>query len=404
MPIAFESSMNTAAAEYGLRCGTILSMEPGRPPVQDGLLLVGNQTVKALDSYSYLKRSWSGPVEDLGPGPLVPGLVNAHTHLELSHLQNQTTLGLGFAQWVKSLVQLPLKAIDEASLQQALAQLADSDTAGLGDISGHNPQYIHRSLGESSLEYRLFLEFLGFKEPRHQGLSWPKAINPEKADRLGISGHALYSTHPRTLQLCKSWANKNHRPFVIHLAESPSEVELLTTGRGKLAELLKPVLLPDPYLPPGTSPVMYADQLGLLDENTLAVHCVQINDQEIDLLLRRNVTVCLCPRSNELINVGRAPWERMHRAGIKLCLGTDSLGSNTDLNLWSEAERLLQGASISLSLIDLIALLSLNPSRALGLNKRVGSLAPGKKAACALVPDHIFQACNREMTSRLSDG
>jgi cytosine/adenosine deaminase-related metal-dependent hydrolase len=385
--------MKKTTGEYGLRCRTILSLEPGRPPIEDGLLLVRNGTVLALDGYQQLKRTWNGPVQDLGAGPLVPGPVNAHTHLELSHLKGQTTLGHGFAAWVKSLIKLPLQGIDAASLGNALEELSARHIAGVGDISGHNPRYILRALEASVLDYRLFLEFLGFREPRSNGLSWPKSLNPDKESRLSLSGHALYSTHPSTLQMCKSWANRNRRPFVIHLAESPSEVELLTTGRGALADLLKPLLLPEPYIPPGTSPARYADQLGLLDANTLAVHCVQLGDRDIELLQQRGVRVCLCPRSNELINVGRAPWEKMRQAGVSLCLGTDSLCSNTDLDLWSEAERLLQDAATSLSLAELMAMLSLNPAEALGLGERLGSLSPGKRASFALVPDRILEAC-----------
>jgi cytosine/adenosine deaminase-related metal-dependent hydrolase len=394
--------MKTSTGEYALRCGTILSLEPGRPPIDDGLIVVRNGTIQALDGYRRLKRSLDVPIQDIGDGPLVPGPINAHTHLELSHLQGRTTLGQGFAAWVESLIQLPMHGIDGASLDKALQALSSLPTAAVGDISGHNPRYIVRALEATDLDYMLFLEFLGFREPRSNGLTWPKSLHPEKNSRLSLSGHALYSTHPSTLQLCKSWANKNRRPFVIHLAESPSEVELLTTGRGALADLLKPLLLPDPYIPPGTSPVRYADQLGLLDANTLAVHCVQIDDRDIDILQRRRVRVCLCPRSNGLINVGRAPWEKMRGAEVELCLGTDSLCSNTDLDLWSEAEHLLQEAATSPSLAELMAMLCLNPARALGLEERLGSLAPGKKASFALVPDRIIKACTGRSTAGCS--
>lgn len=369
------------------RAKTILPMDNSGRLISNGLLIVKDNTVQEIGDYKQLSKTYNGPVQDLGDCAIVPGLINAHTHLELSHLQGQTVLEQGFETWVKSLLQLPMKQIDKDTLNWVLSQLEQSGTVCIGDISGHNPQTVYKALSESVLDYRLFLEFLGFKPPKNDNIDWPSHLSPNKTREVSVAGHALYSTHPSTLQLLKNWSSQNHRPFSIHLAENPGEVELFTTGRGELADLLINSLLPEDFIPPYTTPVRYADQLGILDHNTMAVHCVHANPYDMQILAERNTSVCLCPRSNYYINREIPPWEEMLENGIPLCLGTDSLCSNTDLNLWNELEDLLQKSSKEIPLIKLLELLTINPARALKVDEYLGSLEPGKRGYFTIIPD-----------------
>jgi cytosine/adenosine deaminase-related metal-dependent hydrolase len=374
------------------RAGAILSMQPQRPWVQDGVLLISGERILQVDNYKALKPELDVPLQDLGSSRImVPGLINAHTHLELSHLQGRTQLGQGFEAWVQSLIKLPLAAAEPENLQSALLELHQNGTACIGDISSHSPRQVLSQLQSSNLDYLLFLEFLGFSALKSRQIQWPKGLNPKKQKELSLSGHALYSTHPGTLQLAKDWTLRNKRPFALHLAEHAGEVELLATGRGGLADLLKGTLLPEDYVPPGMSPVKYADSLGLLDAQTLAVHCVHLTTQDLETLQDRGCYICLCPRSNNNINVGRAPWEKMLQAGLPLCLGTDSLASNQDLDLWSEAEHLLRYLAADIELQDLLRFMTVNPARILGLEHTLGSLQPGKRAVFSLVPRRIQQ-------------
>jgi cytosine/adenosine deaminase-related metal-dependent hydrolase len=178
----------------------------------------------------------------------------------------------------------------------------------------------------------------------------------------------------------------------MHLAEHAGEVDLLTTGRGEFAEFLRGRLFPATYSPPGQSPIAYAHHLGLLDEQTLAVHCVHINQQEIQLLAQKMVHVCLCPRSNAYINCGRAPAEDLYAAGVRISLGTDGLSSNDDLNLWNEASYLAGIWQGNLCLTELTAMITINPAQALGLDRIAGNLQPGKIDRFSLVPKDLQAA------------
>lgn len=371
---------------HAYRAAYILPMTPDQPVIRDGLLVHKGQLITEIGAFKNLRHQYNGPVTDLGNKTMVPGLINAHTHLELSHLQGKTKLGQGFEAWVKSLIRLPLKKISAPLLFKTLNELKHSGTVFVGDISGHNPRFLVKALAESNLLHKLFIEFIGFKPPKGQRLVWPKGVNPRKSEHIAASGHALYSTHPTTLQLAKSWSVKNHQPFVMHLAEHPGELDFLTTGRGTFADLIKTHLVPKDFVPPEMSPVAYADRLGLLDEQSMAIHCVHINDQDIQTLAQRDAAVCLCPRSNQAIGVGRGPWERLYTAGVRICLGTDSLASAPDLDLWEEASYLASHWQGQLSLPELIAFITVNPARALGVSSCLGTLEAGKLAFFSLVP------------------
>jgi cytosine/adenosine deaminase-related metal-dependent hydrolase len=371
------------------RAETVLTMVNNQPPLRDGVLITDQGRIQAVLPFAEARKQSSLAIQDLGPFVLVPGLINAHTHLELSHLKGQTIAGRGFTEWVKSLIRQPLKGIDQAVLHEVRQSLRANTTLAVGDISGHSPRTMLAFLSASGLFFRLYIEQIGFGQAPGKAVPGFKGLQPERHPEVCPYGHALYSTHPQTLQLSKAWCREQGRTFVLHLAEHAGESELLATGRGEFAELLKTSLLPESFVPPGMSPVVYADALGLLDRDTLAVHLVQVSPADIAVLKARGVTACLCPRSNDYINVGRAPAEQFLDAGLPICLATDSLASNADLDLWSEAAFFVQHLTRGISLQDLVAMLTVTPARALGLEGQIGTLEPGKAAGFSLVPDTL---------------
>lgn len=364
-------------------------MDPHRPVLNNGLIWTGHGSILAIGPYSLGKDDFPAHIQDLGEQTMVPGLLNAHTHLELSHLRGLTTSGEGFVSWVQSLLKLPVHTLDPNLVHQAIEEMLANGVAGIGDISGQNPRRMHEIHTELPIPTRLFVEFLGLSSP--PTASWPVGTQPRDAF-LTAAGHALYSTHPDVLHKVKSWTARYNRPFSMHLAEHEGELELLATGQGDFADFLRGRLLPASYGPPGLSPVAYADRLGLLDHKTLAVHCVHLSRRDIQTLRDKMVHVCLCPRSNAYIQCGRPPAEDLHAAGVNLCLGTDGLSSNHDLNLWHEARYLANMWQGNLSLTELITLITINPARALSLEQSTGSLQPGKLARFSLVPGELEHA------------
>ena len=367
------------------------SRESGAPVLENGALVVRDDRIAAVGRFSDIRREWPGPVEDLGDVALAPGVINAHCHLELVHGKARTREGQGFMPWVASLLPLLAQPPDKDAMVRAAREMRALGTAHLCDIATRQPEMTAEAMDAAGLSYHLFRECIGFSSPCTSESPLSPAID---LSRTALAGHALYSTSPKTLRAAKGWDTAHGLPFSIHLAEHQGEVEMLSSGTGVWATFLKDKLVPGDYQPPGASPVVYADSLGLLDHRTLAVHCVHLTDNDIDILTRRESGVCLCPRSNEYIGVGRAPWEKLMASGATLCLGTDSLASNWDLDVWNEVRFLLESAGFRITLPEILAWLTTNPAKVLGLENHLGALTPGHLARWSTVPKDIEEKAN----------
>lgn len=363
-----------------------------RPVFEDGVIIVRDNTILCVEPHSRFVRRAGIPLHDLGPVTLVPGLINCHNHLELSHLHGKTLLGEGFTSWVGHMIRQDMTPQEEAVLN-ATAFMHRTGTVHVADITSRAPALVARCAQQAGLSYHLLLEWFGHMPPTSGAPALPDAAAQLPQAVLQAccapAGHALYSTHPERLRQAKDWCRAHHMPFSMHLAEHQGEVEMLATGTGAFRDLLSVRVLPADYTPPRCSPVSHAHALGLLGPGTLAVHCVHCDRHDIQTLARSGTAVCLCPRSNSAIGSGDAPVNSFIQAGLLLCLGTDSLASNHDLNLWNEARALRDrhGAAPD----NLLFMLTAGGAQALGLN-RLGALAPGMAAGWAVVPDDLCPA------------
>jgi cytosine/adenosine deaminase-related metal-dependent hydrolase len=366
---------------YTLRARRLAAMLPGRDVLEDGAVAVREGLVAEAGTWRELKSRCPAEVRDLGEVTLLPGLINAHTHLELSHLGLPPEPGRGFLDWVRWLVAQPVADVDEKSLDRAIDQLVACGAVAVADITSRHPLKVARGLAARGLDCLIQFERFGY-----QADAPLPGLEEIPEDRLALAGHALYSTSPESLRRAKAWDSARGRAFSIHLAEHTGEVELLASGTGEFADFMRGRILPGDFTPPGCSPVAWADALGLLDQRTLAVHAVHVSKTDIELLKRRGTFICLCPRSNAVIGVGRADAGAFLDAGLPCCLGTDSLSSVPDLNLWEELRALLNLPGVGgLSLARAALLLSANPARLFGFS-RLGRFAPGCDPRYAVLP------------------
>ncbi|MFZ5427546.1 MAG: amidohydrolase family protein [Thermodesulfobacteriota bacterium] len=349
--------------------------------IEDGAVIISGGRIADIGEWSLLKAASCPDVRDLGDATLLPGLVNAHAHLELSHMSLPPLRGEGFLSWVRWLVAQPMGESDTASVSAALAGMIESGTAAVADIATRQPALVASVLDAASLQYCLQFERFGY---------FPQAPLPEvPVDRLALAGHALYSTDPETLRRAKAWDRERGKVFSLHLAEHEGETELLAQGTGEFADFMRERILPRDFKHPGMSPVAWADALGLLDGKSLAVHAVHVSKTDIDILKSRGSTVCLCPRSNEVIGVGRVPARALLDAGIPCCLGTDSLASSPDLDLFGELRALLTFTPLTLA--EATGLLTATAARLYAF-EGLGSLAPGSAARFAVLPGDLEEA------------
>ncbi|WP_419786359.1 amidohydrolase family protein [Pseudodesulfovibrio sp.] len=368
------------------RAAKAMTMIPGAPVINDAAILVHQGIIREIGTYAELSPVFSGTVTDLGDILLVPGLINAHSHLELAHLRGACPSGQGFVTWVEDLLTQPIFDLDESLLKQALDECRRTGTVMVGDIATRFAKRMAGELEASGLFFTVFTEAIGESLPKRTFI--PAGAFEHGA--LSVAGHSLYTTHVNVLRAAKAESRQRSLPFSLHLAEHDDEVAIMAGEPSRFLELLQGRGRLLDFQPPRKRPVQQASELGLLDPTTLAVHCVKVTDEDIETVRASGATVCLCPRSNEFIGVGRSPWEKWIESGTPVCLGTDSLASNTDLNLWNEVRYLKEHFNGELSLESLLATVTRNPAAILGAGDYLGTLEPGKRAAFATVPDQIL--------------
>ena len=204
---------------------------------------------------------------------------------------------------------------------------------------------------------------------------------------IRCAGHAPYSTHPRLLQALKKRARANSQVWPIHVAEPAAENDMLSQGRGEMVDFVRRRGFWDGSFQPQGRPgaIRYLDALDVLDDHTLCVHAVHVDDEEIDLIRQKNVKICLCPGSNRYLHVGLAPVDKYLRAGLLPALGTDSIASNPELSLWREMALLVESFP-QIPAASIFAMATLGGAEALDVAEHWGTLAPGKKADILAIP------------------
>jgi cytosine/adenosine deaminase-related metal-dependent hydrolase len=318
---------------------------------------------------------------DHGEVALLPGLINAHVHLELTALVDQVSAEDGFEAWVRSLL-AAREAAGEAALRaggaEGAAELRDSGCAAVGEVTTLGITW--EALAESGMGGVWFREFLG-------GVIPPTEAFPDRtAGNLSasVAGHAPHTTAPELLRRLRESALERELPFSLHLAESEAEVEFLTTGRGAWAVFLAERGIDvSGWGLPARSPLDHADRLGLLGPGTVLVHLLRADVADFRRVQERGAAVCVCPRSNHRLH-GRLPdLDGMFRAGLRPALGTDGRASVDSLNLFDEMA-FAAGQFPGIPPARIFDMATRNGAAALGLADRFGTLAPGRRAAVSV--------------------
>jgi cytosine/adenosine deaminase-related metal-dependent hydrolase len=357
------------------------------PPLRDGWVAVESGRIAAT---TRRPPAATGREIDLGDVAVMPGLVNAHTHLELSYLRDQVPPAPQFVTWVRHLLaarrQHPDPRSSEilAAVDAAIAEAAAAGTALVGDIS--NTLVTFAPLARSPLAAVVFYELIGFAagDPRasvEAACRQLERLVPTDRVRRSLAAHAPYSVAPLVMRAIREAVNRDpFAPCSVHLSESIEEVEFIRTGRGPWRGLLEELGAWDSsWVPPGGSPVEFLDDSGFLDNRVLAVHGVQMSDADLDRLVARGVTVVTCPRSNGHTGAGAPPIGEFYRAGVRTAVGTDSLASSPDLNVFAELATMRALApDVPASL--LLQSATREGARALGFEADYGTIEPGKCA------------------------
>jgi cytosine/adenosine deaminase-related metal-dependent hydrolase len=355
------------------------------PPIRRGWVLTSRGRVVASgpDSHDPPSSPERPETIDYGNAALMPGLVNAHTHLELSWMHNQVPPSDSMPAWAARVVALRRTAVSEPlePIHDAVCEVRASGTSLVGDVT--NTLAAYDVLADSHLAGAVFREVLGFNTPDPAqtvaaAQAQLDALPPIEWLRPSIAPHAPYSVSPELFRAIARAAGD--KPVTVHLGESSDELQLLRDGTGAWRELLGQLAVwNDAWRPPACGPVEYLEQLGLVTGRLLAVHCTHMDDGELARLGRAGSTIVTCPRSNKWTGAGTPPIERFFAAGARVAIGTDSLASVEDLNLFAELAEVRRLAP-AVPAPRILAAATVDGAAALGFGSEFGTIQPGARA------------------------
>ena len=366
-----------------------------RAPIADGGVVIQSGRILAIGKADGLQKQFPDAQSiDYRNCTLVPGLINAHTHLELSSLKCKAPAGQ-FIDWLARLVPSPSVPLDQqagaiaAATRTGIQQCLRFGVTTVGDISRFC-SITRGILRESPLRAVSFGEVLAMGQRRglleeRLAKAADRSLETESL-RTGITPHAPYSIESHGYQRCLAVAQSMGLPLTTHLAETPDEATFLSDHRGPFRELWERIGGWDSQVTRFKGgPIRYADQLGLLDYPTLLAHVNYCDDDELAILARGKASVVYCPRTHAYFGHPPHRWRDMLAAGINVAVGSDSCASSPDLNLVDDL-RLLHELATDVAPEILWEMATIRAAKSLGLQYETGSLTPGKSADLTASP------------------
>jgi aminodeoxyfutalosine deaminase len=372
------------------------------PPIENGAVLIFRDRLVLVDTWEHFPDEFtsSGTAKtlDLGEVILLPGLVNAHCHLDYTGMAGMWPSPKKFTDWIPRM--LAAKAewsySDYAhSWLNGARMLLQSGTTTVADIEA-TPELLPDVWNATPLRVISFLELTGVRSKRD-----PKEILAEAVQEIDslahprctatLSPHAPYSTSPELLRLCGQAAREKRLHLAVHVAESEQEFDMFAHARGEMFDWLKRNGRDNSDCGLGT-PLQHLERAGLARENLLAIHANYLEEADFDLLAKNKISVVHCPRSHDYFHHRKFPLEKLLQAGVNVCLGTDSLATvakgekqELELNLFHELQ-LFARSYPEQSPQTILKMATANGARALGLSGKVGELSGNAFADLIAIP------------------
>ncbi|MBF0112224.1 MAG: amidohydrolase family protein [Desulfamplus sp.] len=351
--------------------------------IENGYIAVVNNTIIDVGSITAASSHLKSNVIDHGSGVIMPALLNAHTHFELSALQGKISFDKGFNNWVRELIKSREECTVELISQKAKEAIDAAILSGTYFACEISTLGITKDIfADSDIGGIWFKEYLGSNliEKDLAQLSSNKTHKKES-----IAGHAPHTTSPAILNVLKKEAKIANLPFSIHVAESTDETEFITTKKGSWADFLKERGIDTSLWGKSRSPVQHLDDIGLIDNLTLLIHLLNVDTADIEIIANRQAKPIFCPRSNFNLHKKLPDIPLFLKYGLKPALGTDSLASTETLNMFDEMLYVAKNFS-AINPSEILAMATTNSADALCFSKVAGSLEKGKLANFIYLP------------------
>lgn len=349
------------------------------PGIENGAVSIRGGRIAGVGKWGDFKGTRE-KVLDLGEVVLLPGLINAHCHLDYTNLTIARG-NLSFTDWVREIIRRKNEwGVEEyrKSWVGGARMLERSGTTTVADIEAV-PELLPWAWKQTRLRVCSFLEMTGVASGRAPGKILSETTRKiaklkSSKDYTGISPHALYSTVPQLLKLTTARSKKLR--VTMHVAESEEEMQMYGRGKGPLFDWLSKFR--DMSDCGATTPVQAVHRAGLLRRNFLAVHANYLSREDVRLLARSGASVVHCPSSHAYFGHRRFACQRLEKAGVNICLGTDSMASmkTGELNMFGELQQFAR-AYPNIFPVQILRMATQNGARALGLEGEVGELRAG---------------------------
>lgn len=369
-----------------LRARSIFPID--RSPIDNGALLIADGKIEWVGPWAQVERTGE-EVSDLGEVVLMPGLVNAHCHLDYTNLAGKIPPPTDFVPWVQAMLAARgnFSAIDfHQSWKQGAEMLLNSGTTTVANIESM-PHMLADSWNETPLRLISFIELTNVKSQRPAGeileetSSLIDGLPRTSRKQVGLSPHALYSTTPDFCRKAAQFAVVNNLLLSTHFAESESEYKMFAEASGSMLDWLSGFR--SMHDCGRLTPIQLANEYGLLNERMLAVHLNYLNAEDIETLVQTKAHVVHCPRSHDYFSHAPFRYNELKKAGVNICLGTDSLASSRrdsqsklELNLWAEM-RAFAKSFPGAAPLEIFRLVTVNAARALHKLDEIGVIKSG---------------------------
>ncbi|HEY8835051.1 MAG TPA: amidohydrolase family protein, partial [Chthoniobacterales bacterium] len=364
---------------------TVVPMEG--EPIDDGAVAVAGNKITDVGRFDEVRQRQSGDILDLGEQILMPGLINGHCHLDYTMLRGTIAPQRSFSHWIREINAEKAKLTDQDYIESINAGFAEARRFGTTTILNLTafPKLI--AAIREPLRTWWFGELIDVRNPDEAEKIADQAAEFLKSkSRWGLAPHAPFTASRRLYARCEEIAGRNNIPLTTHLAESREEMEMFRDATGAAFQFLESIGRPMEDCGEGT-PLSLFLRTRAIDRRWIIAHLNELDAGDFDLLADApKFHIAYCPRSHAFF--GHAPFalERLRSLGFNICLGTDSLASNSDLSLFAEMRELLRNESW-LSPREVVAMATLNGAQAIGQPDLLGKIQTGAYADLIALPD-----------------
>ncbi|MGH7982028.1 MAG: amidohydrolase family protein [Candidatus Udaeobacter sp.] len=380
-----------------IRARTVVTMDGA--PIENGAVAVSENRIVDVAKFDEIRARNAGEIVDLGEQALLPGLINAHCHLDYTCLRGTIPPQESFADWIRAINAEKAKLLPRdylVSINEGFAEAKRFGTTTIANLTAF-PDLIPE-IGPPIRTW-WFAELIDVRAPDRTNEIVDLAIESLKSARnWGLAPHALFTASKNLYRRCEDIARRNDVLLTTHLAESQEEMEMFHDASGPLYEFLKNIERPMNDCGKGTPLELF---LGALPSTSLrtgsgrglpqciVAHLNEVTESDFDLLQRseRRFHVVHSPRSHDYFKHSRFPFEKLHALGFNICLGTDSLASNESLSLFDEM-RAFRHSEAGISPNKILEMVTVNPATALHQENALGRIRRGLRA------DLIAVRCN----------